>query len=69
VPPGAGVAAVTTAGYLGFLLGPPLIGFTAEVTSLGTALGFVSVLSLIAAVLAKGVKPEREKASATDDHR
>jgi len=54
--PGAGVAAVTTAGYLGFLLGPPLIGWTAQLTSLRTALGFVTILSLVAAVLAKWVK-------------
>jgi len=56
VPPGAGVAAVTTVGYFGFLLGPPLIGWTAQWTSLRTALGFVTVLSLIAAALARGVK-------------
>ncbi|HUS07897.1 MAG TPA: MFS transporter, partial [Bryobacteraceae bacterium] len=41
VAPGAGVAAVTTAGYTGFLIGPPLIGFTAEYTSLRFALGIV----------------------------
>ena len=58
MPPGAGVAAVTTAGYLGFLLGPPLIGWTAQLTSLRLALGFVTVLSLMAAVLAGGVKAQ-----------
>ena len=30
---GSAVAAVTTAGYLGFLVGPPLIGFTGRMTS------------------------------------
>jgi hypothetical protein len=35
------VAAVTTTGYLGFLVGPPLIGFAAELTSLPVALGLV----------------------------
>jgi MFS family permease len=56
VPAGTGVAAVTTAGYLGFLLGPPLIGWSAQLTSLRTALGFVAVLSLVAALLARWVK-------------
>jgi len=58
VPAGAGVAAVTTAGYFGFLLGPPLIGFTAEFSSLRLALGLVSVLSVIAALLAPGAQPQ-----------
>jgi fucose permease len=58
VAPGAGVAAVTTAGYLGFLIGPPLIGFTAEYTSLRLALGVVAVLSLVASFLAPAAAPE-----------
>jgi predicted MFS family arabinose efflux permease len=37
--PGHGIAAAATVGYLGFLAGPPLIGFAAEATTLGTALG------------------------------
>lgn len=53
IPPGAGVAAVTTAGYLGFLTGPPLIGFTAEYTSLRFALALVAALSLVASFFAK----------------
>jgi len=56
VPAGTGVAAVTTAGYLGFLLGPPLIGWTAQLTTLRAALSLVAVLSLVAAFLAKGLK-------------
>ena len=35
--PGRGIAAVTTMGYFGFLIGPPLIGFIAEVFSLNSA--------------------------------
>lgn len=35
--PGRGIAAVTTLGYAGFLAGPPLIGFVAEMTSLAAA--------------------------------
>ena len=37
--PGAGIAATASIGYLGFLVGPPLIGFAAQATSLGTRTG------------------------------
>jgi len=43
VPPSIGIAAVSTAGYCGFLLGPPLIGLVAERFSLGTGLGLVVI--------------------------
>jgi len=39
---GTALAAVATTGYLGFLVGPPLIGLAAEVTGLSAALGLVS---------------------------
>lgn len=38
---GTAIAAVATVGYLGFLAGPPLIGFAAEATSLPLALWLV----------------------------
>jgi MFS family permease len=40
--PGIGIAAVSTAGYCGFLTGPPLIGLLAEASGLPLALGFVA---------------------------
>ena len=40
-PPAIALAAVATTGYLGFLVGPPLIGLGAELTSLPVALGLV----------------------------
>ena len=49
---GPAIAAVSTAGYFGFLVGPPTIGFIAEGTSLGAALFLVVVLSVVVAVLA-----------------
>jgi MFS family permease len=39
--PGHAIAAAATVGYLGFLAGPPLIGFAAEATTLGAALGLL----------------------------
>ena len=47
--PGVGIAAVSTTGYGGFLVGPPLVGFLAEQTGLPLALGmFVLFLALVA---------------------
>ena len=53
--PGRGIAAVTSMGYAGFLVGPPLIGFVAQLSNLPIALGLTVVASLIIAVFAKGV--------------
>lgn len=43
VSAGHGIAAVSTAGYCGFLAGPPLIGLCAEAVTLPGALGIVVV--------------------------
>jgi hypothetical protein len=52
VSPGFGVAATATAGYCGFLIGPPLIGFVAQTTSLpiglGLIVGFTGLIGLLA---------------------
>ena len=47
-----GVAAASTLGYAGFLLGPPAIGFLAGAVSLRVALTTVSVLGILAVALA-----------------
>jgi fucose permease len=41
--PGIGIAAVSTAGYGGFLAGPPLIGLVAEASGLPLGLGLVTL--------------------------
>jgi MFS family permease len=51
--PGHGIAAVTTLGYAGFLAGPPLIGFAAELTSLGTAFFLIVAACLVIAAGSK----------------
>jgi len=64
--PQAGIAAVATTGYLGFLVGPPVIGFLAQASSLRTALLLIAALSGLASVMARiarsdpmvGVEPE-----------
>lgn len=42
--PGVAIAAVSTVGFLGFLLGPPMIGFISEVTDLRWSLAMIAVL-------------------------
>jgi hypothetical protein len=49
---GVGLAAVSSTGYLGFLIGPPTIGGLAELTGLPTALGVLVALAAAVALLA-----------------
>jgi len=43
---GDAVAAVASLGYMGYLVGPPLIGFLADLVSLRVALGLVAIVLL-----------------------
>jgi MFS family permease len=52
IPSGTAIAAVATCGYVGYLIGPPSIGFLAQAVSLRIALAVVVALSLLAALLA-----------------
>lgn len=54
VATGMGIAAVASAGYFGFLVGPPVIGFVAQLTSLTGGLGVVALLMALIALLARG---------------
>lgn len=51
LPPGVGLAMVTTVGYSGFLFGPPLIGLLADWYTLRIALGLVGILFVIMTLL------------------
>jgi fucose permease len=53
IPAGTGIAAATTLGYSGFLVGPPLIGFLAGQIGLRAALGSIVILLLLVAVFAR----------------
>src|SRR5262245_48691312 len=55
--PSAGVAAVSTIGWLGFLLGPPVIGFVSSSSSLAVGLVLVVISVTGAALLAGRVEP------------
>lgn len=51
VSPGAGIATVTGIGYIGFLVGPPLIGFLSQLFTLRYALGVVVACCVFSALL------------------
>ena len=61
VSPGTGIATVTGFGYVGFLIGPPLIGFVSEWQTLRLALGVLVLLTLACTALSGSL---REKSSA-----
>jgi hypothetical protein len=55
MPAGLAVAAVTTAGYAGILVGPALMGFVSDATSLPTAFWLVTALMLVVPMTARAV--------------
>ena len=57
----AGLAAVSTIGWFGFLAGPPAIGFAASAVGLRGALGIVVLATLALVALAGNVEPGRRK--------
>jgi MFS family permease len=57
--PGPALAAVSTPGYVGFLLGPPVIGGLGELVGLGPALALLPLLMAGVAVLAGRTAPAR----------
>lgn len=55
MPPGIAIATVTTTGYAGILLGPALIGFVSDATSLITAFWMLTLLILVVPISARWV--------------
>lgn len=53
VPASSAIAAVSTIGFMGFLLGPPIIGWIAGLSSLRISFTLVAFIGLSIAVLAK----------------
>lgn len=54
--PGVALAAVSTIGYLGFLFGPPFIGFIAQFSSLRVSLGLIALLGATIVFMASRTK-------------
>jgi len=52
MPPGLAIAAVTTTAYAGVLIGPAMLGFAAELTSLPIAFWLLTLLVAIVPVTA-----------------
>ncbi|MDB5948113.1 MAG: putative transporter [Ramlibacter sp.] len=60
VPPAQGIAAVSSVGYFGMMVGPPLIGFIAQVRSLSAGLLVVIVFAVLVSGLARrALRPPR----------
>lgn len=59
LPRGRAVAGTATVGYTGFLAGPPILGWIAEGTSMQSIMVIVTVLCVLAAVLAPATETFR----------
>jgi MFS family permease len=71
VHPGAGIATVTGIGYLGFIVGPPTIGFASQLFTLRYALGVVVACCLITTILSgymRALKPVSGRESIAELH-
>lgn len=55
MPPGIAIAAVTTTGYAGILLGPAMIGYVSDATSLVTAFWLLALLIMVVPLSARWV--------------
>lgn len=55
---GTAIAAVSTVGYLGFLMVPPVVGFLAQAASLRWAFTFITLLGFLMAALVASIQPE-----------
>ena len=56
VPTGVALTAVSTIGFIGFLVGPPIIGFVAGATSLRVSFTLIAAMGLSVAILSGRVK-------------
>lgn len=64
--PGVALATVSTIGFLGFLLGPPVIGFIAHALSLRWSFALVALMGIMTAILAPGLKTRSGKKPQAD---
>ncbi|MBO9413859.1 MFS transporter [Ruegeria sp. R8_2] len=61
VPPGQAIASVATLGYGGLLIGPPLIGFLAEMLTLRLAFTALLPLAVLIVLLSGALRPASTK--------
>lgn len=55
MPPSIALAGVSGISYLGFLLGPPIIGFIAELTDLRFSFAVISIMGLLIAIFVRRI--------------
>jgi hypothetical protein len=55
IPPAAGLSTFATFSFVGFLAGPPVIGFVAEAVGLPWGIALVAALSVASAVASRKV--------------
>jgi len=58
VPPGVAIASVSSIGFLGFFVGPPLIGFIAQAINLRASFALIALLGFGTTIMATFVKTE-----------
>jgi MFS family permease len=56
VAPGMALAGVSSIGFLGFLMGPPLIGYIAQVSSLRYSFAVVALFGLCVSIMVSKLK-------------
>ncbi len=57
---GAAIASVASIGFLGFLLGPPLIGFIAQAFSLRLSFSLIAILGLVMVIMSERINHSGE---------
>jgi fucose permease len=63
IPPATGIAMTATAGYSGFLIGPPLVGGVATLSGLRTSMFTLGAAAATVAILASVMRPRRRPAT------
>jgi len=56
VPPGEALTAVSSVSFLGFLMGPPVIGYIAELSSLRFSFAFIGLFGFIIVFMVSRIK-------------
>ena len=60
---GPAVAAVSTVGYMGFLMVPPVVGFVAQALNIRWSLGLIAPLGIVITWLASGIQRKQQTTS------
>jgi MFS family permease len=56
IPTGEALTAVSSVSFLGFLMGPPVIGYIAELSSLRFSFAFIGIFGFIIALMVSRIK-------------